>query len=145
MSTVIITGAHGLVGSEAVALFCEKGFDVIGIDNDLRANFFGPGASTMWQGELLRAAYPRYRSLSADIRDLAAMKRTFGEYSSSIELVIHTAAQPSHDWAAREPLTDFTVNANGALHLLECTRLYAPNATFIFTSTNKVYGDRPNA
>jgi CDP-paratose 2-epimerase len=92
----------------------------------------------------LRSAYPKYRSLAADIRDTAAMERLFEEFSSSIELVIHTAAQPSHDWAAREPLTDFTVNANGTLNLLECTRRHAPKATFIFTSTNKVYGDRPN-
>ena len=144
MSTVIVTGAHGLVGSESVARFCEKGFDVVGIDNDMRARFFGPEASTRWQGDRLRAEYPKYRALSADIREAATMERIFAEYSSSIELVIHTAAQPSHDWAAREPFTDFTVNANGTLNLLECTRLLAPKATFIFTSTNKVYGDRPN-
>lgn len=144
MSTVIVTGAHGLVGSESVARFCEKGFDVIGIDNDMRARFFGPEASTTWQGERLRAAYPNYRGVDADIRDSAAIKRIFQDYSSSIELVIHTAAQPSHDWAAREPFTDFTVNANGTLNLLECTRRHASQATFIFTSTNKVYGDRPN-
>jgi len=144
MSTVFVTGAHGLVGSESVAWFCEKGFDVIGIDNDMRARFFGAEASTEWQGERLRATYPKYRAVTADIRDIFAMERLFEEYSSSISLVIHAAAQPSHDWATREPLTDFTVNANGTLHLLECTRKFAPHATFIFTSTNKVYGDRPN-
>lgn len=144
MPTVIVTGAHGLVGSESIARFCEKGFDVVGIDNDMRATFFGSEASTRWQGERLRGAYPKYRSVSADIRDNSTIDRIFSEYSSSIDLVIHTAAQPSHDWAAREPLTDFTVNANGTLNLLESTRLHAPKATFIFTSTNKVYGDRPN-
>jgi len=144
MSTVIVTGAHGLVGSEAVAWFCEKGFDVVGIDNDMRARFFGPEASTKWQGDHLRSMYPKYRAITADIRDVSTLENLFHDYSASIDLVIHTAAQPSHDWAAREPFTDFTVNANGTLTLLECTRQFAPNATFIFTSTNKVYGDRPN-
>jgi CDP-paratose 2-epimerase len=144
MSTVFVTGAHGLVGSESVAWFRAKGFDVIGIDNDLRARFFGAEASTKWQAEQLRAANPNYRALDADIRDSSVMERIFEEYSSSIDLVIHAAAQPSHDWAMREPLTDFTVNANDTLNLLECTCKLAPKATFIFTSTNKVYGDRPN-
>ncbi len=144
MPTVLVTGAHGLVGSESVRQFCRLGFDVIGIDNDMRAKFFGPEASTKWQGERLREIFPRYRSVSADIRTVNDVAKIFEEYSSSIELVIHTAAQPSHDWAAREPFTDFTVNANGTLNLLECTRQYTPKAAFIFTSTNKVYGDRPN-
>ena len=144
MSTVVVTGAHGLVGSEAVAWFCERGHDVVGIDNDMRARFFGVDASTAWQGARLVSAYPKYRAVDADIRDLSAIERVFEDYSSSIDLVVHTAAQPSHDWAAREPFTDFTVNANGTLLLLECTRRLASNATFIFTSTNKVYGDRPN-
>ena len=144
MSTAIVTGAHGLVGSEAASWFCERGFDVVGIDNDMRARFFGPEASTTWQGERLRERYARYRGVDLDIRDIPGVERLFKDYSSSIDIVIHTAAQPSHDWAAREPHTDFTVNANGTLNLLECTRKYAPPATFIFTSTNKVYGDRPN-
>jgi CDP-paratose 2-epimerase len=145
MPTVIVTGAHGLIGSESVARFSQEGYDVVGIDNDLRAHFFGPEASTAWQRERLHAAYPNYRSVNADIRDLGAMERVFTEHAGAIELVIHAAAQPSHDWAAREPFTDFTVNANGTLNLLECTRKFAPKATFIFTSTNKVYGDRPNS
>jgi len=144
MPTVLVTGAHGLVGSESVRQFCRLGFDVVGIDNDMRAKFFGPETSTQWQGERLREIFPRYRSFSADIRNINDIAQVFEEYSSSIELVIHTAAQPSHDWAAREPFTDFTVNANGTLNLLECTRKYTPKAAFIFTSTNKVYGDRPN-
>jgi CDP-paratose 2-epimerase len=110
----------------------------------MRARFFGPDASTRWQGERLREIFPRYSSVEADIRTLADLEKVFDQHSSSIELVVHTAAQPSHDWAAREPFTDFTVNANGTLNLLECTRKYAPKAAFIFTSTNKVYGDRPN-
>jgi CDP-paratose 2-epimerase len=144
MSTVIITGAHGLVGSESVTRFCQLGYDVIGVDNDLRAQFFGPEGSTAWQGERLRETFPKYRSIAADIRDNTALERIFRDYSSSIALLVHAAAQPSHDWSAREPLTDFTVNANGTLNLLECTRKYSPQATFIFSSTNKVYGDRPN-
>src|ERR1043166_1451489 len=144
MSTVVVTGAHGLVGSEAVAWFCERGHDVVGIDNDMRARFFGVDASTAWQGARLVSAYPKYRAVDADIRDLSAIERVFEDYSSSIVLVLHTAAQPSHDWAAREPFTDFTVNADGTLNLLEFTRRYAPEPVFIFTSTNKVYGDAPN-
>src|SRR5437667_3805889 len=145
MSTVVVTGAHGLVGSEAVAWFCEKGHDVVGIDNDMRARFFGVDASTAWQGARLQSAYPKYRAVDADIRDLSAIQRVFEDYSSSIDLVVHSAAQPSHDWAAREPFTDFTVNANGTLNMLEATRQFCPNASFIFTSTNKVYGDSPNS
>jgi CDP-paratose 2-epimerase len=144
LPTVLITGAHGLIGSESVAEFCRLGYDVVGIDNDLRAHFFGPEASTKWQAVRLREAFPKYRSVDADIRSFPEMERIFQEHSSSLELVIHTAAQPSHDWAAREPHTDFTVNANGTLNLLECTRKHAPKAVFIFTSTNKVYGDTPN-
>ena len=144
MSTVIVTGAHGLVGSESVTRFCELGYDVIGVDNDMRARFFGPEGSTAWQGKRLRETFPQYRTIAADIRENAAMEHIFRDYSSSIVLVVHAAAQPSHDWSARDPLTDFNVNAVGTLNLLECTRKYSPQATFIFTSTNKVYGDRPN-
>jgi CDP-paratose 2-epimerase len=144
MPTTIITGAHGLIGSESVAYFCGLGFDVLGIDNDMRARFFGADASTAWQRDRLREEHPRYRPIEADIRNEGAIHRIFNEYSSSIDLVIHAAAQPSHDWAAREPSTDFTVNANGTLNLLEGARKYSPNACFIFTSTNKVYGDHPN-
>ena len=144
MPVAIVTGAHGLVGSEAVIQFCELGFDVIGVDNDMRARFFGPEASTAWQGERLKERFPRYRAVNADIREKQTIEDLFREYSSSIELVIHAAAQPSHDWAARDPFTDFSVNANGTLNLLESTRWMCPRAVFIFTSTNKVYGDRPN-
>ena len=142
----IITGAHGLIGAEASLFFAEKGFQVVGIDNDMRAYFFGPGASTAKnQSRLEEKLGDAYIPHNADIRDQGAMDAIFAKYGSRIKVVIHTAAQPSHDWAAREPITDFTVNALGTLHILEATRAHAPEAVFIFTSTNKVYGDRPNS
>ena len=145
MSVAIITGSGGLIGSEAVRLFAAEGFDVVGIDNDLRAAFFGPEASTSWNVQDLQRAYPaRYRHIAADIRDFPAMEKIFVEYAQSAAVIIHTAAQPSHDWAASAPDIDFTVNANGTLNLLELTRRHAPEVPFIFTSTNKVYGDLPN-
>ncbi|HZU25728.1 MAG TPA: NAD-dependent epimerase/dehydratase family protein [Bryobacteraceae bacterium] len=144
MPTAIITGANGLIGSEAVEFFCRLGWDVTGIDNDLRARFFGPEASTAWRKAQLHETFPRYTSLDIDIRDQRAVDEIFARYSSSIELVIHAAAQPSHDWAAGDPFTDFSVNANGTLNLLEATRKHASQAVFIYTSTNKVYGDTPN-
>jgi CDP-paratose 2-epimerase len=145
MSTAIITGAAGLVGSESVRFFCELGFDVIGVDNDMRRYFFGDDASTRWALDELVERYPNFRNISADIRDNEAVARIFAERAGDVDLVIHTAAQPSHDWAAKEPLTDFGINALGTMHVLEATRLHAPDAVFIFTSTNKVYGDTPNA
>ncbi|MBI4538190.1 MAG: NAD-dependent epimerase/dehydratase family protein [Gemmatimonadetes bacterium] len=144
MSIVLITGSAGLVGSDAAAFFCERGYAVVGLDNDMRRYFFGEAASTRWQRDRLLSAYSNYVHHDVDVRDRRAVDAIFGEYSSDIALVIHTAAQPSHDWAARDPVTDFTVNANGTLNLLECTRCFCPEAVFIFTSTNKVYGDRPN-
>lgn len=146
MSLAIVTGSAGLIGSETVTALCEQGFDVIGIDNDMRRVFFGQEASTAWNRDLLQRRFPRqYQHFDLDIRDQAAIDRLFARYGPRIELVAHTAAQPSHDWAAREPLTDFTVNANGTLILLEAARRHAPNTVFIFTSTNKVYGDTPNS
>src|SRR5215204_4989077 len=144
MSSAIITGAAGLVGSESVRFFCERGFDVIGIDNDMRRYFFGDDASTRWALDELVEQCPRFRNVSADIRDYEAITRVFAERAGDIDLVIHTAAQPSHDWAAKEPLTDFGVNAQGTLNMLELTRIHCPEAVFVFTSTNKVYGDTPN-
>jgi CDP-paratose 2-epimerase len=141
----IVTGAGGLVGSEAVGLAVEQGFDVFGVDNDMRRQFFGRAASVEPQLRRLRATYPSVRLLDADIRDADATASLFREARSSVELVIHAAAQPSHDWAALDPVTDFTVNANGTLNVLQATRTYCPEATFVFISTNKVYGDRPNA
>ena len=141
---VVVTGANGLVGSECVAYFSRRGFLVVGIDNDMRAVFFGKSASTVWRRIRLQEEFPAYRPMEVDIRDPTVIEGIFRQYSSSIELVIHAAAQPSHDWAAREPATDFSVNANGTLNLLEAVRRFAPKACFILTSTNKVYGDHPN-
>jgi CDP-paratose 2-epimerase len=144
MSVAIITGSAGLIGSEAAEYFAKQGMDIVGIDNDLRRYFFGNEASNSWNKQRLEKHLPRYIHYDVDIRDREAIDQIFTRYGRNIKLVIHTAAQPSHDWAAREPVTDFTINANGTLHLLEATRRYAPEAVFIFTSTNKVYGDRPN-
>jgi CDP-paratose 2-epimerase len=144
LSTVIITGSAGLVGSEAAAHFHSLGWDVIGIDNDMRARFFGPEASTRWMSERLLSDLPGYVHHEVDIRDEAGIERVVRGAGSELELVIHTAAQPSHDWAAQAPHTDFSVNACGTLVVLESVRRHAPGATVIFTSTNKVYGDTPN-
>jgi CDP-paratose 2-epimerase len=144
MSAVLITGSAGLIGSEAAQFYCERGHLVAGIDNDMRREFFGREASTRWKRDRLVADYPQYTHHDADIRDRAAVERIFREYGSEIGLVLHAAAQPSHDWAARDPHTDFTVNANGTLTLLEAARQFCPDAVFVFASTNKVYGDRPN-
>jgi CDP-paratose 2-epimerase len=144
MNVAIVSGSAGLVGAEAARFYLECKYRVVGIDNDMRARFFGPDASTRWQTERLKADYSTFDHRSEDIRDSEALKRIFGEYGADVKLVVHTAAQPSHDWAASDPQTDFTVNANGTLNMLEATRKFAPKATFIFTSTNKVYGDTPN-
>jgi CDP-paratose 2-epimerase len=144
MSVAIVTGSGGLVGSDSVRLLVESGWDVIGLENDMRARFFGPEASTSHVTRELDGAYPEFHPIEADIRDRETVQRTFKEHGSAIELVIHAAAQPSHDWAAREPHTDFGVNAIGTLNLLESTRESAPEASFVFVSTNKVYGDLPN-
>jgi len=144
LSVVLITGSAGLIGSEATRFFHQQGFDIVGIDNNMRQYFFGADGSTTWNREQLEAGLPKYQHRDIDIRDNRAIDALFAEYGKQIALVIHTAAQPSHDWAAREPITDFTVNANGTLNLLEAVRRFCPDAAFIFTSTNKVYGDAPN-
>jgi CDP-paratose 2-epimerase len=144
MKIAIITGSAGLIGSQASEFFHQKGYKVIGIDNDMRKYFFGESASTKESLNSLESKLENYQHNSIDIRSYAKLESIFIEYHSDIDIVIHTAAQPSHDWAVREPLTDFAVNATGTLNLLELTRQYCPKATFIFTSTNKVYGDTPN-
>jgi CDP-paratose 2-epimerase len=145
MPVAIVTGSGGLIGSESVRHFVEAGYEVIGLENDMRARFFGAEASTAHTTETLVRQYPdEFRTLEIDIRDAEGVARIFAERVGAIELVIHTAAQPSHDWAASDPQTDFGVNANGTLNLLEAARRHAPSATFIFCSTNKVYGDLPN-
>ncbi len=143
-SVAIVTGSAGLIGAEATRFFHAQGMDVVGIDNDMRRKFFGDGASTAWSRAELERTLPRYHHVTADIRDTAEIDAVFARYGHSIAVVIHTAAQPSHDWAARDPATDFTVNANGTLALLEATRKHCPDAPFIYCSTNKVYGDTPN-
>jgi CDP-paratose 2-epimerase len=144
VSVVIITGAAGLVGSEAVRHFSSLGLEVVGIDNNMRAQFFGEEASTDQMRDRLLHDVPSYVHHNVDIRDEGAIHGIFRRYGGDIALIIHTAAQPSHDWAATNPTTDFTVNANGTMVILEATRRYSPDAVFIFTSTNKVYGDLPN-
>jgi CDP-paratose 2-epimerase len=144
MPIAIVTGSGGLIGSESARYFAEQGFEVIGLENDMRAEFFGPDASTAHVSRQLEQELDAFSALAIDIRDRDAVERLFAEHAGNIELIVHTAAQPSHDWAARDPHTDFTVNANGTLNLLQATRDHCPAATFIFTSTNKVYGDRPN-
>ncbi|MDP6053260.1 MAG: NAD-dependent epimerase/dehydratase family protein [Candidatus Latescibacteria bacterium] len=144
MGVCLITGAAGLVGSESARYFALKNFAIVGIDNDMRQYFFGKNASTDWNRRRLEEDIPGYTHYETDIRDEQEMASIFKEYGTDIELIIHAAAQPSHDWAAREPFVDFSINANGTLVLLEMTRRYCPRAVFIFTSTNKVYGDTPN-
>ena len=144
MSAVLITGSAGLIGSEAAEFYCQQGALVIGLDNDMRRQFFGADASTRWRRDELIRRYPQYRHHEVDVRDAGVVKRILAEYTSDISLIIHTAAQPSHDWAARDPQLDFSVNATGTLTLLEATRLHCPDAVFVFSSTNKVYGDHPN-
>ena len=144
MSVTLITGSSGLIGSESVRFLAEKGFTVVGIDNDMRRFFFGNGASTEWNIKLLQREVKGYNHYMEDIRDEKAMDRLFAKYGRTIEVIIHAAAQPSHDWADSYPMMDFTINANGTVVLLELTRKYCPDAVLIFTSTNKVYGDTPN-
>jgi len=145
MPVAIVTGSGGLIGAETVRFLAGQNFTVVGIDNDMRSFFFGAEASTAWSVAELKARFKDYRHETADIRDTGAMQRIFATYGKDITIVVHTAAQPSHDWAARDPAIDFGVNATGTLNLLEATRKNCPDAVFIFTSTNKVYGDRPNA
>ena len=146
MSVAVITGSAGLIGSEAARVFADLGYEICGIDNDMRSRFFGSDASTAWnRARLIGELGERYVHHDADIRDRDGLARIFASYGDAIGVVIHTAAQPSHDWAAREPFTDFDINAVGTLNALEATRAHCPEAAFVFTSTNKVYGDRPNA
>jgi CDP-paratose 2-epimerase len=144
MPKAIVTGSGGLIGSESAARLVEAGYDVVGIENDTRAVLFGPEASTAEVTKRLNRDLETFRTADLDIRDAEGIDRVFAEDGKQIELVVHTAAQPSHDWAASDPQADFGINANGTLNLLEAARKHCPEATFIFTSTNKVYGDTPN-
>ena len=144
MSAVLITGSCGLVGSEASKFFCEKGFDVIGVDNNYRKYFFGQDGDTNWVKKNLIKKYKNYSHFNHDIQNFLALEKIFVKYKKSIKLIIHSAAQPSHDLAKLLPLVDFKVNAYSTLNLLELTKKYCPDSPFIFMSTNKVYGDNPN-
>jgi len=144
MSVVIVTGSAGLIGSEAVSFFADKFDLIIGIDNDMRAYFFGKDASVSWNLGRIKKEIRNYRHHAIDIRDTEDLSKLFRHFQEDIKLIIHSAAQPSHDWAAKEPLVDFHINATGTINLLELTRQHCPEAVFIFTSTNKVYGDTPN-
>ena len=144
MSLAIITGCNGLVGSESVNFFCDKGFDVIGIDNNLRQFFFGKDGSTLWIKKNLTKRNKKFLHFNVDIRNFDKLNKIFKKYKNRVSLIIHCAAQPSHDYGKKFPFLDFHVNATGTLNLLELTKTYCPDAPFIFMSTNKVYGDNPN-
>lgn len=145
MSVALVTGSGGLIGSESARHFAKLGLTVVGVDNDMRGYFFGADGSTAWNvQQLQRELGSGYEHHSIDIRDRAALGELFSRYGKDIAVVVHTAAQPSHDWAAKEPFTDFDVNAVGTLNMLEYTRQHAIDAPFLFCSTNKVYGDTPN-
>ena len=145
MNTCLITGSCGLVGSESAFYFAQKGMKIVGIDNDMRAQYFGKAASTKKMRKLLDERIKGYEHYSVDIRQSSALLKIFKEYAKDIKLIIHSAAQPSHDWATRQPLVDFNVNATATLQLLELARAHCPQAVFIFSSSNKVYGDTPNS
>ncbi|MEU7039251.1 NAD-dependent epimerase/dehydratase family protein [Streptomyces sp. NPDC046237] len=146
MSVAVVTGSAGLIGSEAVRHFSRLGLHVVGIDNDMRARFFGAEASTAWNVTRLSADLgPAYTHHDVDVRDRDALAALFRHYGRDIAVVIHTAAQPSHDWAARDPFLDFDINAVGTLNILQNVREHCPDAAVIHCSTNKVYGDRPNS
>jgi CDP-paratose 2-epimerase len=142
MKFALVTGSGGLIGSQTSDFFHQKGYHIIGIDNDMRSYFFGESSSTKETSESLKSNLINYQHYNIDIRNYNDLEEIFKKYK--FDIVVHTAAQPSHDWAAKEPLTDFSVNAMGTMNLLELTRLYCKESTFIFTSTNKVYGDTPN-
>lgn len=144
MTVCIVTGSAGLIGSEAARFFSEQGLSVVGIDNDMRSRFFGASASTEWNRRRLEQDLRGYSHESVDIRDREALQGIFQRLGMSVAVVVHCAAQPSHDWAAKDVQTDFSVNANGTLNLLDCVRNFCPEAVFLHMSTNKVYGDRPN-
>ena len=144
MKYVIITGSSGLVGSETSVFFGNKNFKVLGIDNDSRSYFFGKSASTKKMTKNLENNIKNFKSYNIDIRNIKKLENIFKKYKNKIKCIIHCAAQPSHDWASKEPLTDFSINANGTLNLLYLTNKYCKKSVFIYVSTNKVYGDLPN-
>jgi CDP-paratose 2-epimerase len=144
MSVVLITGSSGLVGSESVNFFSDKGFDVVGIDNNLRKFFFGNDGSTSWVKKKLEHNYKNFLNYDVDVRNFSNLEKIFKKYKKKISVIIHCAAQPSHDYGKNYPIIDFNINATGTLNLLELTKKFCPDSCFIFMSTNKVYGDNPN-
>lgn len=143
MSIVLITGSCGLVGSESSFFFHEKGFEIIGIDNNFRKNFFGSDGNTNWIKKKLKKL-KNYKHFNIDIRDKCKLEKIFKKYKNNISLIVHAAAQPSHDWAKNNLEVDFNINAFGSLNILNLAKIYTPKTTFIHLSTNKVYGDNPN-
>jgi CDP-paratose 2-epimerase len=139
---LLVTGSSGLIGSEVVDFFCRLGWEVHGVDNNMRADFFGPGGDTRWNQKRLQGLHPDFHHHELDVRNRAEVLSCLEGLKP--EMIVHTAAQPSHDLAASRPFDDFDVNAMGTLNLLEATRRHAPAAAFVHMSTNKVYGDRPN-
>ena len=144
MKIALITGSCGLVGSESAIFFAKKRFRILGIDNNARKFFFKKDGDISWVKKKLKKDIKNYSHLNLDIRNYNSLKKVFSKYKKNIKVVIHAAAQPSHDWAKNRPFIDFDINARGTLNLLELTRIYCSNAPFIFMSTNKVYGDNPN-
>ena len=142
MKKLLVTGSNGLIGSEVVAYFAERGWEVFGVDNNMRADFFGPAGDTRWNQNRLLATYDHFTHHEVDIRNRQAVQEVLETIRP--DMIVHAAAQPSHDLAASRPFDDFDVNAVGTMNLLEAARLHAPEAAFVYMSTNKVYGDRPN-
>ena len=144
MSVALITGSCGLVGSESALFFSKKGFEIIGIDNNSRRLFFGKEGDISWVKSKLKKEIKNYYHFNTDIRDYNSLEKIFRKYKKNINIIIHSAAQPSHDWAKGKPFIDFDINAKATLNLLELTKKYTPECPFVFMSTNKVYGDNPN-
>ena len=144
MKIALITGSCGLVGSESAIFFSKKGFKIIGIDNNARKFFFGKDGDITWIKNKLKSNLKNYSHFNTDIRNFKSLKKIFKKYKKYIKVIIHAAAQPSHDWAKNKPFIDFDINAKGTLNLLELTKIYCPKVPFIFMSTNKVYGNNPN-
>ena len=142
MKTILVTGSSGLIGSEAVEHFDHQGHQVIGVDNNMRRVFFNDPGDTTWNLERLRGVTRNFTHFNLDIRNRSALEELFRKHK--FDLIVHCAAQPSHDKAREIPILDFEVNALGTVYLLEATRLHCPDAVFVFLSTNKVYGDAPN-
>ena len=144
MKVALITGSCGLVGSESAIFFSKKGFKIVGIDNNARKFFFGKDGDISWVKNKLKSNLENYSHFNTDIRNFKSLEKIFKRYKKNIKIIIHAAAQPSHDWAKNKPFVDFDINAKGTLNMLELTRMYCPKVPFIFMSTNKVYGDNPN-